>query len=141
MTVTAQVSGLTKSFGGAVVLDGIDLALPQAGTTAIVGSSGCGKTTLLRLIAGFETPDSGSVVISTLFDPTGKAVVIEVADTGKGISPEDKGLLFEPYFSTKKTGMGLGLSIVNAIIEDHNGTIRAEDNMPRGTKFIINLPA
>ncbi|MDY6995757.1 MAG: ABC transporter ATP-binding protein [Actinomycetota bacterium] len=64
MTVTAQVSGLTKSFGGAVVLDGIDLALPQAGTTAIVGSSGCGKTTLLRLIAGFETPDSGSVVIS-----------------------------------------------------------------------------
>ncbi|WP_234897710.1 ABC transporter ATP-binding protein [Mycolicibacterium vanbaalenii] len=59
-----QVSGLTKSFGGTTVLDGIDLELPPGSATAIVGASGCGKTTLLRLIAGFETPDSGSVSIS-----------------------------------------------------------------------------
>ena len=63
MNVAATVQGLSKSFGGAVVLDGIDLELPRRQTTAIVGSSGCGKTTLLRLIAGFETPDAGSVDI------------------------------------------------------------------------------
>ena len=63
MSVAATVQGLSKSFGGAVVLDGIDLELPRRQTTAIVGSSGCGKTTLLRLIAGFETPDAGSVDI------------------------------------------------------------------------------
>ena len=63
MSVAASVQGLSKSFGGAVVLDGIDLDLPRGETTAIVGSSGCGKTTLLRLIAGFETPDAGSIDI------------------------------------------------------------------------------
>ncbi len=59
-----QVSGLTKAFAGTTVLDGVDLELAQGSTTAIVGSSGCGKTTLLRLIAGFETPDAGTIVIS-----------------------------------------------------------------------------
>ena len=64
MTADALVtSGLTKSFHGNTVLEGIDLRLTPGGTTAVVGSSGCGKTTLLRLIAGFETPDAGSIVI------------------------------------------------------------------------------
>jgi len=65
---------------------------------------------------------------------------IEVADTGTGISDEDKGRLFEPYFSTKKSGTGLGLAIVSRIISDHKGSIRLEDNKPRGTKFMIELP-
>jgi two-component system nitrogen regulation sensor histidine kinase NtrY len=101
------------------------------------------KRVLLNLIDNAITAidGTGSIVTSVQFDPVGKSAVMEVSDTGMGISPEDKGRLFEPYFSTKKTGMGLGLSIVNAIIEDHNGSIRAEDNTPRGTKFIVNLPA
>jgi two-component system nitrogen regulation sensor histidine kinase NtrY len=101
------------------------------------------KRVLLNLIDNAITAmnERGSVVISAQFDPAGKSIVVEVSDTGMGISPEDKGRLFEPYFSTKKTGMGLGLSIVNAIIVDHNGSIRAEDNTPKGTKFIITLPA
>jgi two-component system nitrogen regulation sensor histidine kinase NtrY len=57
------------------------------------------------------------------------------------MSDEQKAHLFEPYFSTKKTGMGLGLAIVNSIISDHNGRIRVEDNPPRGARFIIELPA
>ena len=101
------------------------------------------KRVLLNLIENAITAmdGRGDVVITVQFDPAVNSVAMEVSDTGKGISPEDKGHLFEPYFSTKKTGMGLGLSIVNAIVEDHNGSIRAEDNTPRGTKFIINLPA
>lgn len=51
-----DIRGLTKSFNGNVVLDHIDLQLERGSTTAVVGASGCGKTTLLRLIAGFETP-------------------------------------------------------------------------------------
>ncbi|MGW4095475.1 MULTISPECIES: ABC transporter ATP-binding protein [unclassified Mycobacterium] len=58
-----QVRGLHKSFNGTVVLDGIDLTLTPGTITAVVGSSGCGKTTLLRVIAGFESPDAGTVTI------------------------------------------------------------------------------
>ncbi|MGH3675256.1 MAG: ABC transporter ATP-binding protein [Mycobacterium sp.] len=63
MTAVLEVRGLAKSFNGHVVLDDIDLHLEQGSTTAVVGSSGCGKTTLLRVIAGFETPDAGTVAI------------------------------------------------------------------------------
>jgi len=67
-------------------------------------------------------------------------VQLIVADNGKGISDEEKTRLFEPYFSTKKSGMGLGLTIVSTIIADHNGRIRVQDNHPRGARFIIELP-
>jgi two-component system nitrogen regulation sensor histidine kinase NtrY len=83
----------------------------------------------------------GTIGVALSFDPILRIVRLEVSDTGDGISPEDKVRLFEPYFSTKKAGMGLGLSIVSAIIEDHNGFIRVQDNKPRGTKFIVELPA
>ena len=83
----------------------------------------------------------GTIGATLSFDPILKIVRLEVSDTGPGISPEDKIRLFEPYFSTKKTGMGLGLSIVSTIVEDHNGFIRVQDNQPRGTKFIVELPA
>ncbi len=83
----------------------------------------------------------GAIGVAMSFDPILKIVRLEVSDTGAGISPEDKIRLFEPYFSTKKMGMGLGLSIVSTIVEDHNGYIRVQDNQPTGTKFIIEFPA
>jgi iron(III) transport system ATP-binding protein len=65
MTATIlEVKGLAKSFHGHPVLHGIDLNLQPGTTTAVVGSSGCGKTTLLRLIAGFETPDAGTITLA-----------------------------------------------------------------------------
>jgi len=82
----------------------------------------------------------GEIRIETGFDPKLQMVRLEVSDNGSGIPEEDKGRLFEPYFSTKKTGTGLGLTIVNAIISDHNGYIRVRDNQPRGTTFLIELP-
>jgi two-component system nitrogen regulation sensor histidine kinase NtrY len=71
----------------------------------------------------------------------GDAVEIEVADTGCGLAPEDKDLLFLPHFSTKERGTGLGLAIASRIVEDHHGTLRVEDNLPSGARFIIRLPA
>jgi two-component system nitrogen regulation sensor histidine kinase NtrY len=83
----------------------------------------------------------GKVMVSLKYDNILKMVRIEVADNGRGISPENKSRLFEPYFSTKKQGTGLGLAIVSTIITDHNGFIRVKDNKPKGTQFIIELPA
>jgi len=84
--------------------------------------------------------NEGRIVISLAHDPILKIVRIEIADNGVGISDEGKTRLFEPYFSTKKTGMGLGLTIVSTIIADHNGMIRVQDNKPKGAKFVIELP-
>ncbi len=86
-------------------------------------------------------PDKGKINIKLFYDKALRMVRIEVVDTGTGISNEIKERLFEPYFSTKKSGTGLGLAIVSSIISDHNGFIRVEDNIPNGTKFIIELPA
>ena len=82
----------------------------------------------------------GEVVIDLYYDNLLQMVRIEVSDNGKGISPEHKMRLFEPYFSTKRHGTGLGLAIANTIITDHNGFIRVQDNQPKGTTFIIELP-
>ena len=67
-------------------------------------------------------------------------VELTVADTGCGVTPEDREKLFLPYFSTKGRGTGLGLAIVNHILADHNAHIRVEDNLPAGTRFIIEVP-
>lgn len=82
----------------------------------------------------------GTIAIETSYDKTLHIARIEIADTGCGISQEEKSKLFEPYFSTKKSGTGLGLPIVNTIISDHNGYIRVRENYPKGTRFIIELP-
>jgi two-component system nitrogen regulation sensor histidine kinase NtrY len=84
--------------------------------------------------------NGGKIRIQTSYDPTLQTVRLEVSDDGCGIPDEDKGRLFEPYFSTKRSGTGLGLTIVNAIISDHNGYIRVRDNKPKGTTFLIELP-
>jgi len=84
---------------------------------------------------------TGSIFITLTHDPILNRVRLEVADTGKGISAKEKARLFEPYFSTKKTGMGLGLTIVNTIISDHDGLISAQENHPHGAKFVIELLA
>ena len=82
----------------------------------------------------------GEVMVETVYLPeTGHARII-VSDTGPGISAEDKEKLFLPYFSTKVAGMGLGLPIVHEIVTEHGGTVRVEDNEPRGSRFIVEVP-
>jgi two-component system, NtrC family, nitrogen regulation sensor histidine kinase NtrY len=68
------------------------------------------------------------------------SVRIEICDTGRGFPNEYEDSIFLPYFSTRKGGTGLGLAIVRQIILDHHGSVRAEPNMPLGTKIVIDLP-
>ena len=71
----------------------------------------------------------------------GDSVELVVADSGPGISKEDRSKLFLPYFSTKERGTGLGLAIVNHVIHEHHAEIRVEDNRPSGARFIVDFPA
>jgi two-component system nitrogen regulation sensor histidine kinase NtrY len=83
---------------------------------------------------------AGHVAIETrCAEVTGRALVI-VSDDGPGVTTEDKERLFQPYFSTKVAGMGLGLPIVHHIVTEHGGTIRVEPNQPRGSRFVIEIP-
>jgi len=100
------------------------------------------KQALINLIDNAIGAIKGDGIISfaVTHDPILKRIRIEVADSGPGISNDVKTRLFEPNFSTKKTGMGLGLTIVSTIIADHNGVISVQDNIPHGAKFVIELP-
>lgn len=72
---------------------------------------------------------------------SGDTVELTVADTGCGITREQKEKLFLPYFSTKGRGTGLGLAIVSHILAEHSATIRVEDNRPCGAWFTVEVPA
>ncbi len=85
--------------------------------------------------------EQGAIEIRSSFDPELKMASFTIADSGPGISPDDKPRLFEPYFSTKKTGTGLGLAIVSSIVSYHNGFVRIRDNEPQGACFVVELPA
>ncbi|MHB8502040.1 MAG: sensor histidine kinase [Candidatus Acidiferrales bacterium] len=68
------------------------------------------------------------------------SVRIEVADTGKGLTPEECSRLFTPYYTTKVQGTGLGLAIIQSVVSDHHGTISVSSDEGRGTTFRIELP-
>ena len=80
------------------------------------------------------------VTIKTEYQTQHRIARIYIIDNGPGIPARDRVRVFEPYFSTKEKGTGLGLPIVKSIIEDHGGVIRALGNEPQGTKIYIELP-
>jgi two-component system sensor kinase FixL len=97
---------------------------------------------LLNLIRNaIEAMQDSSVrnlTISATGGPDG-LVTISVADTGTGIAPEMTKQLFQPFVTTKREGMGVGLSICRTIVEAHGGRIWAESNQPKGTVFRFTL--
>jgi nitrogen fixation/metabolism regulation signal transduction histidine kinase len=80
------------------------------------------------------------ILLATHLRQESDTIEISVSDTGRGISPEDKDKLFLPHFSTKDRGTGLGLAIAARIIAEHGGSLRMEDNQPRGSRFLMELP-
>ena len=81
------------------------------------------------IINAVEATDAGGTIsISTAYKPQQKSVEIAVSDTGEGISENDLVRIFDPFYTTKDTGNGLGLAITHGIIEQHNGTIELRAN-------------
>jgi signal transduction histidine kinase len=83
---------------------------------------------------------NGVITISTRFNPDFNCIVAEVADTGCGIPSEILARIFDPFFSTKQMGHGLGLSMAYGIIKSHGGELKAFSAQGRGTRFIVELP-
>ena len=88
-----------------------------------------------------ESQVSRRILVRTHLNEGRETITIQIEDNGNGIAPQDYEHLFLPYFSTKKKGTGLGLAIVRQIVSEHKGFVRAEPNLPRGTRFTMELPA
>jgi two-component system, NtrC family, nitrogen regulation sensor histidine kinase NtrY len=84
---------------------------------------------------------TGTIVIETMHDAKDNLVRLVVSDDGPGIPESEREKLFLPYYSTKGRGSGLGLAIVRRIVAEHGGSIEVTENVPRGTRFTIELPA
>jgi signal transduction histidine kinase len=104
------------------------------------GDEGQLRAVLLNLVRNSREamPSGGRVTLRTRRDRD--AVVAEVADTGGGIPPGDLTRIFEPFYSTKERGTGLGLAFALQVVKEHGGTIRCESAAGRGTTFTIRLP-
>ncbi len=122
LTVTA----LTKAFGVTPVLGGVDLHVPAGSFTALLGPSGCGKTTLLRIIAGFDDPDSGTVTI-------GDRVVAE--GTGRGVPARRRGVGFVP----QEAGLFPHLSVAGNISFGLPRRQRRDGGRVRGLLELVGL--
>ncbi|MDH3978414.1 MAG: HAMP domain-containing histidine kinase, partial [Gammaproteobacteria bacterium] len=72
--------------------------------------------------------------------PDGAFVEICVADNGPGIAPEKVGKIFDPFYTSRPDGTGLGLAVVKSVTESHGGEVYVDETTPRGTKFVMRLP-
>ena len=88
-------------------------------------------------VASLQT--GGVITIRTTYDARAQAIEVEVMDNGVGVPDHIRSRMFEPYTSTKEGGTGLGLTIVNQIVSDHNGYIRYSDRKPTGTVFSMEF--
>jgi len=126
-------------------LDGVNLKTTLAeNLPAVRADAGLLRSVVVNLIdnaaEALENSPIRNIFVSTRADADSENVEISVADTGHGISPQDKDKLFLPHFSTKDRGTGLGLAIAARIVAEHGGSIHVEDNSPVGSRFILRLP-
>ena len=98
------------------------------------------KQALLNVILNAQQAmtEGGELMIRTFKNR--KYICISISDTGYGISPDKIDKIFQVYYSTKKTGTGLGLPTAKRIIENHNGTISVHSEEGKGSKFLIQIP-
>jgi len=108
--------------------------------SAIIANADAGLNWLTRAVPDLEEAKAALTGVTSEIHTSGGVMVL-VKDTGTGVAPEDVDRIFTPLFTTKRHGMGMGLSISRSIIEAHNGRLWSVPNVPRGSVFQFILPA
>jgi nitrogen fixation/metabolism regulation signal transduction histidine kinase len=135
--VVERVLALYRARGGAVRIEtALEKDLPAVSADRDLLGRALGNLVANALEA---MPEGGTLSVRTRLAPDG--VAIEVADTGPGLTGEQRTRLFTPYYTTKKGGTGLGLAIVQGIVSDHGGRIEVESTPGQGTTFVLVLRA
>lgn len=112
-----------------------------AGLPPVRGDEGPLRAVLLNLVRNAREAMPGGGTLAVTARRAGDAVEVEVRDTGGGIAPEDLPRIFDPFYSTKERGTGLGLAFVQQVVQEHGGAVRCESAPGRGTTFTLRLPA
>ena len=136
------LGGLLDFVGPEMVAAGVEVRRELAGGLPPVNADeGQLRAAFLNLLRNSREamPGGGTVTVRTRRADDG-AVEVEVGDTGPGIAPEDLRRIFEPFFSTKSGGTGLGLAFASQVVEEHGGSIGCESEPGRGTVFRVRLP-
>jgi PAS domain S-box-containing protein len=131
-------TGLPIVEGDLTQIRQIIMNLVLNGAEAIEGRSG-----VIRVTTGVMDADAGYLATTHLSPdlPEGRYVFLDVADNGRGMSPDTLARIFDPFFSTKFTGRGLGLAAVLGIVRGHSGALKVESQEGTGTTFRLLLPA
>ncbi len=113
------------------------------GLPPVAGAANALRQVALNLLTNAlqAMPKGGRLHCSTRLRPSGGAVEVRVADTGHGIAEADRPRLFEPFFTTRPEGTGLGLALCREIVLGHGGKIELESSGPEGSVFLVVLPA
>ena len=143
-------------FLGRLLGEGIDLELDLAEEALFFwGDEGRFERLLLNLVTNARDamPNGGALSIETRLErldtlaaqrlelPSGLYALMVVRDTGEGISEENLPYIFEPLFTTKGSGTGLGLAVAYSILQQHNGQVDVESQLGRGSSFYVYFPA
>jgi two-component system, NtrC family, sensor kinase len=137
------LSGLLDFVGPELASAGVRVDRQLApGLPPVLADEGQLRAAFLNLLRNSREamPRGGTVTIGTRLDPSG-AVEVEVRDTGGGIPAQDLPRIFDPFYSTKERGTGLGLAFTLQVLKEHGGSIRCESAVGRGTAFLVSLPA
>ncbi len=120
---------------------GVDVDFQKSGGDALVsGDSERLKSCMFNIaINALQSMPAGGRLAARVKRSDG-SVEVSISDTGVGISEESLGKIFEPYFSTKQAGFGLGLAVTKKIIEEHRGSVEVSSRLDQGTTFTLRLP-
>lgn len=139
--VTEVLGGVLDFSRGELERAGVQVVRDFASDTPpVLADEGQLRQVLLNLVRNSREamPDGGRLTVSTR--GLGKEVEITVQDTGRGMTEAVRERLFEPFFSTKEGGTGLGLSVSQQILQAHGGTLACQSSSGQGTTFVLRLP-
>jgi signal transduction histidine kinase len=144
--VGAIVSAVADFFRGELAADGITLDVAiEPGLPSLPADEAQLRQALINLVRNARDAVAGSVTkrvaLGLARDTATGELRLSVADSGSGIAPEDRARIFEPFFSTKDSGTGLGLALVQQIVVDHGGRIDVDSAPGLGTTFKVAFPA
>jgi nitrogen fixation/metabolism regulation signal transduction histidine kinase len=118
----------------------IEPELHLGGVPAVSGDPALLRRVIENLVLNAidAMPEGGSLIFRT--EVNHKSAVLEISDTGAGLTPEECARLFTPYYTTRQHGTGLGLAIVQSVVSDHHGKISVKSQKNVGTTFTVQIP-